>query len=156
MSYLEQPGMRIGGTVSGALMAAVTKSVCPQATIADIRESRRVLVAEADQASAEMLRELLVSERWTVTVAADIDTAMQSLREGPWRAAIVSSFSYNSQRPAGWAALRRLIGSAGSTPVLLLTGHVLSETDAVELGLAALVRKPYDIDTLLHALEHIH
>lgn len=115
----------------------------------------RVFIAEADSASAEMLRELLTSEGYTVHLAADLEDALSTLRAGHWEIALVSSFSASGQNPGAWATLRRLVAAAGATPVVLLTGHAFPEEDVRDLGLAGLLRKPYDVDLLLDTVAKI-
>ena len=42
-----------------------------------------------------------------------------------------------------------------ATPVVLLTGHPLPEDDLHDLGLAGLLRKPYDVDLLLETVAKV-
>lgn len=117
--------------------------------------SGRVFIAEADPASAEMLRELLTTEGYSVSLAPDLGDALTMLRGGEWEIALVSSFSASGQNPGSWAGLRRLLAAAGATPVVLLTGHPLPEDDLRDLGLAGLLRKPYDVDLLLETVAKV-
>jgi len=115
----------------------------------------RVLIAEADSASAEMLRELLTSEGYKVTLAGNFGDALSMLSTSLWKIALVSSFSASGQQPGTWPSLRRLIAAAGATPVVLLTGHALPDDDVQDLGLAGLLRKPYDVELLLDTVPKV-
>ena len=142
---------------AGPVLHAVdaTMTVATAAERAPWPRGVRVCIAEADSASAEMLRELLTSEGYRVSLALDYGDALTMLGQGRWEIALVSSFSASGQNPAAWSGLRRLVAAAGPTPVVLLTGHPLPENDLYDLGLAGLLRKPYDVDLLLETVAKV-
>src|SRR5690348_14827283 len=90
-----------------ATMTAPTTAESAEAPMA-----ARVLIAEADAASAEMLRELLTSEGYSVSLATDLGDALAMLGAASWEIALVSSFSASGQNPGSWTGLRRLVAAA--------------------------------------------
>jgi len=136
--------------VLDATMTAPIAAVTAPASLAP-----RVFIAEADSASAEMLRELLTSEGYKVSLSVHLGDALAMLSTSRWEIALVSSFSASGQQPGTWPSLRRLIAAAGATPVVLLTGHALPDDDVRDLGLAGLLRKPYDVELLLDTVSKV-
>ena len=128
----------------------------PQTTAQQIAERpRRALIAEADRSAAEMLQELLIEERWEASLASDVDDACAQLRQGGWTVALVSSYSQTGQNPEQWTELQRMVRAAGSTRVVLLTGHAIDMPTALQLGLEGVIRKPFDVLELADFLQRL-
>jgi len=137
--------------VSPKTMNHMNEQLASKASTRDRR--RTALIAEPDRFEMEMLNELLSEEQWHVVMTPDAREACHYLEQASFTLALISSFSMSSQDPAQWSALREIVAAANRTPVLFLTGHIVDETDIHRLGLAGVVRKPYDIASLLAAID---
>lgn len=113
----------------------------------------RVLLAEDDPVLAAVVVEALVEEGHQVTHLTD-PRAVFSLRDvAAWDVLVVDSSgsSYLDLDPTDGATLRDL---GARVPVILATGRPWAEaTEASDLGLLAILRKPYDLDALLDAVQ---
>jgi DNA-binding response OmpR family regulator len=112
----------------------------------------RILLAEDDEMLAQLVAELLTEEGHRVTRVRSAEEARIFARSGPWGAVLVDSFSESYQAPisADYALLRELSAAA---PVVVVTARAwAARLTAADLGVAALVQKPFDIQHLLDTL----
>ncbi len=115
--------------------------------------SLRVLVAEDDATLAAIVKEALEEEGHTVTGVATTDEACDRAGRQRWDVLLVDGFgeSYADADDAVRDTLARL---SRSGPVVLSTGRAWARTSSpAELGVASILSKPYDLDTLTAALE---
>jgi two-component system OmpR family response regulator len=109
----------------------------------------RILVLEDDEPIAQLVLTLLAEEGYEPVRVATHAQALELLATGPWHAVVAdgSGPAYDEVDPrdrALFAALGRL------APVIVTTarswaGHV----DPTELGVRAVLAKPYDLEDLL-------
>jgi DNA-binding response OmpR family regulator len=115
----------------------------------------RVLLLEDDPALRGLLLEVLGLE--------DFDVFQCDSYEEIRRAAaneqgdiIVADFWGGAQRTLNDDGRQQIRALTDLLPVILLTGRTwASETTASELGARALMRKPFDLDRLLEAIETV-
>src|SRR3954466_9894427 len=111
-------------------------------------ESRSILIAEDDDATRRTLATLLGAAGYTVTSAANGQEALDSLRRQPTDLVLL-----DLTMPVldGWTFLReqRQDPAGASIPVVVFSGATASDEQAGSLGVAALRRKPVQLDRLL-------
>jgi CheY-like chemotaxis protein len=117
-----------------------------------------VLIAEDEEATREMLVELLEREGMGVYAVADGDLLVE--RAGKMRYDIILSDNH-MPRMNGVDAIRQIRNSAGPnkvTPALLVTGIPMGGSDgywaevqreADELGIRAVIQKPFSVADLI-------
>jgi two-component system phosphate regulon response regulator PhoB len=114
---------------------------------------RRALLLEDDVALRDLLLEAFASEDIEVRTC---DT-FEEVRERAARSEadlVVADFWGGSQRTLPQSDRDEIRELCSYLPVILLTGRTwASETSAEELGAHALIRKPFDLDDLLRAVE---
>ena len=112
----------------------------------------RVLVAEDDPALAELLVEALLEEGHQVTSAGTPDGALRLASLERWDVILLDTFDTLPGGPAPeFLALVRQL--AARAPVVLCSARSWATQDrASELGVAAVVPKPFDLDELLATL----
>lgn len=112
-------------------------------------EAHRILLAEDDPGIASVLAMLLEDEGYRVGHAATAADAAEAARGGGWDLFLVDSFDQNATAGPS-QVLRGLLGElAPRAPVLVLTGHTwATRMGASELGVDAVVPKPFDLDRL--------
>jgi DNA-binding response OmpR family regulator len=109
----------------------------------------RVLVVENDPAVGCLLADLLAGEGHAALGARTPDEGLARARTGRWDACLTDGFWWSVG-----AELRGYLGDlAACCPVILMTaqGWARSARPA-DLGVAAVVPKPFDLDDLLGAL----
>ncbi len=113
----------------------------------------RLLFAEDDPSLASVVVDLLREEDHEVVHVDDLATASARAKEDRWDLFVIdlpsrSSFALHPDDRALLQALAR------RAPVILATGRPWAErVEAADLELAAILPKPYDLDTLLDAIE---
>jgi DNA-binding response OmpR family regulator len=108
-----------------------------------------ILVVDDDEATREVLLELLSLEGFTVSPVNNLEGALALLAARSFDLVLTDSF-LRSFREAALVEVRELVAAAGTTPVLLLTAHGEAKyLDAADYGLAGLILKPFDIDNLV-------
>jgi DNA-binding response OmpR family regulator len=109
----------------------------------------RVLVIESDPEIAILLAGLLADEGHAVDGAATIDLGLARAHAEPWDACLTDGFW-----PEVVAETRAYLADLGSCcPVILVSGQGwATEARASDLGVAAVVPKPFDLDHLLDAI----
>jgi DNA-binding response OmpR family regulator len=115
----------------------------------------RVLLLEDDTALRGLLMEALVGEGF---VAHAFDSYVQ-LRDSAVAGdgdIVVADFWGGSQRTLPDDERQEIRELCALAPVVLLTGRSwAADTSARELGVRALIRKPFDLDNLLQTVEHV-
>lgn len=113
----------------------------------------RVLILEDDQALRGLLQEALTAEEFDVLVF----EAFPELRAAAARKdgdVVVADFWGGGQRTLLDSDRVELLELTSLLPVILLTGRTwAAETSADELGARALIRKPFDLEDLLAAIQ---
>ncbi|MBV9599161.1 MAG: response regulator [Chloroflexi bacterium] len=116
---------------------------------------RRALLLEDDAALRNLLLEAFASEDIEVRTC---DTFEQVRTAAAHAEAdiVVADFWGGSQRTLPQSDRDDIRELCSYLPVILLTGRTwAAEVSAEELGARALVRKPFDLDDLLHAVERV-
>jgi DNA-binding NtrC family response regulator len=112
-----------------------------------------VLVLESDQALRELLG-TVVEESGYRPVLATSTAEARGLVDGARPSAILTNFVEAPVTMLDRGYLTRLATSWPDTPIILCTARVEAPTiDPVELGLYALVAKPFDVEFLLDLLQ---
>ena len=110
------------------------------------REAHQVLVVDDDASLREIYADALREHGHDVRTAADGAAALEVLHDG-WTPCIVF---LRMPGMDGWELSRRLRedGLYPSIPVVVVAGHLLIEHEAAQIGAAAWLRKPFDLDRL--------
>jgi DNA-binding response OmpR family regulator len=115
----------------------------------------RVLLLEDDPALRGLLLEVLGLEDFDVVQCESYDEIRRAAAD-ELGDLIVADFWGGAQRTLDEADRQQIRDLTALRPVILLTGRTwASETTAGELGAHALMRKPFDIDNLLEAIESV-
>jgi DNA-binding response OmpR family regulator len=115
----------------------------------------RVLLLEDDPALRGLLLEVLGLEDFEVQQCDSYDEIRRAAasQQGD---IIVADFWGGAQRTLNDDGRQQIRDLTALLPVILLTGRTwASETSASELGARALMRKPFDLDNLLNAIETV-
>lgn len=116
------------------------------------RQRLRVLIAEADPLAAANLRASLEQLGHQVVEAAGGTRAVELTRLCDFDLAMIGS-SRSGNGADTMAAIRRLEGAAGRTPVVALIGGDPEEAEAgLAAGASAILRKPFSIPSLARAI----
>jgi DNA-binding response OmpR family regulator len=110
---------------------------------------RRVLVVEDDVSIGQVIADLLADEGYQVRWAKDGRAALAVLDE--WRPDVIV---LDLMMPvldgrAFRAEQRRRGGAVAQVPVIVLSGARAARAAAAELGVAAVLTKPFDLDRLV-------
>ncbi len=113
----------------------------------------RILILEDDLALRGLLQEVLQLEDFEVILRDSFDEIRAAAAEG--RAdIIVADFWGGPQRALSEAGREQIRELARLLPIILLTGRMwATEMTAEELGARALMRKPFDLEDLLSAIQ---
>ena len=115
----------------------------------------RVLLVESDNATAEIVADVLASAGHVVVRAATAAQARAAVANGAWDACLADGFGAVGVvvDPADSALFSAL---ARTAPVIVASGRAWARhADAAALGVAALLGKPYDVDVLLAELDRL-
>ncbi len=107
----------------------------------------RILVSENDGPTMDLISSVLVDAGYQVTGAESLEQACSLLTTQRFTLVLTDSFSNHTDDILGATASLRQ--AAGATPVLLCTGHRVSQEDVQAAGLQDVIVKPFDIDTLV-------
>ena len=109
---------------------------------------KRILLVEDEPALREILRLLFADEAdYELVEATSIDGAVAALSGQPFQLILADGFSSTPVGvPGATAPLRE---AAGKTPVVLLTAHAIPVDEALAVGFAAVISKPFDLEALL-------
>ena len=115
----------------------------------------RVLLTEDEPVLADLIVEFLQDEGHEVVLVPDLERAADLVRSSSWDAWIVdppgNGFAEPDQDCA--ATLRR---HAGVVPVVVTTGRLWARrTPPADLGVRAILNKPYQLNDLLRTLESL-
>lgn len=110
---------------------------------------RRVLIADDDRVLSHLLASRLRAKGWQVDVAMD---AMQALMFAMRSPPSIITLDINMPGGTGIEALKKLKQSVRTSqiPVVVISGSITENDEpmVMELGAAAFIRKPADIDAL--------
>jgi DNA-binding NtrC family response regulator len=114
---------------------------------------RRALLLEDDMALRDLLLEAFASEDIQVRVCESFDEVLAAAAQAA-ADIVVADFWGGSQRTLPESDRDEIRELCSYLPVVLLTGRTwAADTSAAELGAHALIRKPFDLDDLLRAVE---
>jgi|tagenome__1003787_1003787.scaffolds.fasta_scaffold18400142_1 DNA-binding response OmpR family regulator len=115
----------------------------------------RILLLEDDPALRGLLLEVLSLEEFDVLQCDSYDEIRRAAANNQGEI-IVADFWGGAQRTLNDDGRQQIRELTELLPVILLTGRTwASETTASELGARALMRKPFDLDHLLKAIEAV-
>jgi DNA-binding response OmpR family regulator len=115
----------------------------------------RVLLLEDDTALRGLLMEALVGEGFDVSECDNYEQIRASASRGDGDI-VVADFWGGSQRALPDDERSQIRELCSLAPVVLLTGRSwAAETNAQDLGVRALIRKPFDLDNLLYTVERV-
>jgi two-component system, OmpR family, phosphate regulon response regulator OmpR len=108
----------------------------------------RILIAEDDDTLRALLEGFLTEEGHQVSAVATSEAALRLSRAAPWDVCLVDTLGQAEHGPT--VACRTFVASlAEHAPVLLCTARTWARAaDAAELGVAAILPKPFDLDDL--------
>lgn len=112
----------------------------------------RVLVVEDDGTIAQLLDELLRGEGYEPVHVTTRDAALRAAPDGPWRAIVADGTGSSYLDPGDDD--RAFFGElARHGPVVVNTARAwASRVTPAELGVVAVLPKPYDVDRLLELI----
>jgi two-component system OmpR family response regulator len=115
---------------------------------------RRVLVVEDDSSLRDVLHMGLTDEGYDVRTAPDGATALVLLQT--WQPELII-LDLMMPGTSGWSFRHAQLADSrlASIPVVLVSAALALEREAEKLGVAAVVAKPYDFDTLLPLVERL-
>lgn len=115
----------------------------------------RVLLTEDEPVLADLIIEFLHGEGHDVALAPDLERAGKLLRATNWDAWVVDPPGNGFAEPYRdcAATLRRL---AAVVPIVVTTGRLWAcRSRPADLGVRAILTKPYDLNGLLQTLESL-
>lgn len=112
----------------------------------------RVLVVEDNDDLRSLLGDVLEDAGFEVLAVSNGAAALEAARGWP-PAAIVLDLMMPVMDGAAFLRERRLTPSLASVPVLVLTAHPYHHRVLDGLGPTAVLRKPYDLDELISAVQ---
>lgn len=116
---------------------------------------RRVLLLEDDLALRGLLQEALTAEDFEVLPFGSFG-ALRDAAAGQAGDIVLADFWGRGQRALSDNDRREIVELCALRPVILLTGRSwAAAVSADELGARALMRKPFDLDELLHTVEQV-
>ena len=113
---------------------------------------RRILLVDDDPTVRESLSNVLTAEGYFVTAAENGQQALDLAKQLPMDLALLD---LNMPVMNGWDAFWRLAGEHPLIPVIIITARPNQLFTAVGAGAGALLEKPMDIPTLLHAIKRL-
>jgi CheY-like chemotaxis protein len=114
-----------------------------------------VLIVEDDPELRDLLAFALASDGYAVSGVGDGRDALKHLRSTADTCIIVLDLALPVMDGRRFRAAQLRDRSLAWMPVVLLSGGVEAASQARELGVRSLVRKPVDVDELRRALRHI-
>lgn len=116
-------------------------------------DAPRLLLAEDDPALAALLVCALEGEGYRVAHVRTAREAQEAAGRHRWAACLVDTFEPTATAGPSRALRDLLAHLSPRAPVLVLTAHTwATRVDAAELGVAAIVPKPFDLDELFAAV----
>jgi DNA-binding NtrC family response regulator len=114
-----------------------------------------VLIVDDDPDMRELLRVALAADRYDVTAVSNGRDALIHLRSTPETCMIVLDLSLPAMDGMQFRAAQRRDRSLAWIPVVVLSGAIDGPALAHDMGAAAFVPKPVDLDRLLGAMHRI-
>lgn len=109
-----------------------------------------VLVIEDDPVLAQLLQEVLSEEGYRTVTAASLSVAAALIRREPVDLVLADLVEFDRRGGAG--AIQALEQLADGRPILLCTGQPGAARLGDRAGVAGVLAKPFDFDTLLERL----
>jgi len=116
---------------------------------------RRILVVEDDLDLSDAVREILQDEGYEVALAANGALAMDALRRGPRPDLILLDLMMPESNGFLFRAQQRSDAALASIPVIVMTASSTSSERVTALGVAEVVRKPFEVDDLVAAIARV-
>ena len=114
----------------------------------------RILIVDDDALAREALNHLLTKAGYEVTVRANGHEALEALRAGDCRL-VVSDWMMPVMDGAAFLRERARVPALAAVPTLVLTAHPYHFRVLDGLSPTAVLRKPYDVDELIAAVEDL-
>jgi two-component system C4-dicarboxylate transport response regulator DctD len=113
----------------------------------------KVLIVEDDNAMAQMCAKLIRRRGYTVLIAGSGQDALAMVREAGDIDVVISDIQMPQMN--GTQLLARIRALDATLPVILITGyaHLLSPSQALALGAADYIMKPFEPEILIGSLE---
>ena len=113
----------------------------------------KVLIVEDDNAMAQMCAKLIRRHGHTVLIASSGQDALAMVREAGDIDVVISDVQMPHMN--GVQLLARLHEIDATLPIILMTGyaHLLNPSQALALGAADYIMKPFEPETLIGSLE---
>ena len=112
--------------------------------------ARRVLVIDGDRDMCELLVLALTKDGYSVDCGLSCQEALGRLKERRY-GLVISDYELPDGTAATWIAQATRAGWLKSAPVLIATAH----PDPPEVGHLEILRKPFDLEQLLHQVRRI-
>jgi signal transduction histidine kinase/HD-like signal output (HDOD) protein/CheY-like chemotaxis protein len=114
----------------------------------------RILVVDDEEHIREILKETLEAERMLVTTASNGDEALKVLEKENFDLMLLD---IRMPRRSGLSLLNAIHARKGSLPVIIISAMATHEEmqEAIELGAAKCIRKPFHIKTLLKDIHDV-
>jgi DNA-binding response OmpR family regulator len=109
----------------------------------------RILLIEDEPAVARITELVLVNAGFEVDVETKHSDAAELINAGRYDLVISDTLG---PRASGLEGLRPIV-QAASCPVLLFSAHRFPALEVESMGFAGMIKKPFDIDELLRAIE---
>ncbi len=113
--------------------------------------SPHLLVVEDDRDILHFLQEALEEEGYGVTPAASLPDSLRALEEQLFHLVLTDLFSQDGHSP--FESIQPLLTEAAPIPVGIMTGWKIPDDIVAQENLAFLLKKPFDLDDLLRALD---
>ena len=105
-----------------------------------------ILVIDDGVELTDFLTMVLEAEGYRVAVCHTLAAALRLLEMNRFDLVVTDSFSSSSSSLHGLTTTRVVLRAAGTTPVVLCTGHDLEAEAVRAAGFADLMLKPFDLD----------
>jgi DNA-binding response OmpR family regulator len=112
-------------------------------------ERPHIILTETDAAVREALTDLLSSEGYTVAAVADIAATRDELRRNPFSVLLLDARFGDNAHGLEW--LLDFVRNEGAPRIIIVSGSNDASTLGERFGVTV-IRKPFDIDTLMAAI----
>lgn len=143
---------RVEDAGSGSGGRPLASAARPSADAPGARADRPVLVVDDDESIVEVLRELLESEGYAVTTAANGAEALAAIEH---RAPSLVLLDMRMPVMDGWSFARTLRERRLDVPVVVMTAAENARRWADEIGADGYLAKPFDIEEVLDTVERL-
>ena len=113
----------------------------------------RILVIEDDQALRELIETFCEEEGYEVDAVSNLEDALERLQTGPFDLILRDSISNTPEQ--FYTRADPILAAERHPPVVVVSAHELDAARVASLGYAALVLKPFDINTLSELLQRL-